>query len=231
MDLIDRIVAGEQELTLLCIEGSIIHGPSGTGMYDSFEGRPKKEIIRALCNRAEYVLAMGSCATFGGIPAAAPNPTESTGLQFKADKPGGLLGPAWRSRGGLPVINLAGCPVDAATMIKTMWWTLQGLPLELDNLNRPFSVQPCLSDGVNRKCGFADKVGYSCFGCIGAKFPLSKPLFRHVAHEPNGKSVNDPNERACTNHSCHAPSGLYGLHLIRRPQAEQRVGIETPVPT
>src|SRR5262245_23947559 len=37
----DRILAGEQELTLLCIEGSIINGPDGTGMYDTFDGRPK----------------------------------------------------------------------------------------------------------------------------------------------------------------------------------------------
>src|SRR5262249_38988341 len=31
--LIGRILAGRQELTLLCVEGSIIHGPDGTGMF------------------------------------------------------------------------------------------------------------------------------------------------------------------------------------------------------
>src|SRR5262249_31009056 len=118
--LIGRICAGEQELTLLCVEGSIIHGPDGTGMFDTFCGRPKRDIIAELCDRADYVLAMGTCAAFGGIPAASPNPTDSSGLQFRNDRPGGLVGPAWRSRAGSPVVNLAGCPVDAATMIHTM---------------------------------------------------------------------------------------------------------------
>jgi Ni,Fe-hydrogenase I small subunit len=51
--VIERILAGEQELTLLCVEGSIIHGPSGTGMFDTFEGRPKRDIVAALCHRSD----------------------------------------------------------------------------------------------------------------------------------------------------------------------------------
>ncbi|HEY6382907.1 MAG TPA: hypothetical protein VIY07_14010, partial [Pseudolabrys sp.] len=154
--------------------------PHGTGMYDTFDGRPKREIISELCAQAEYVIAMGVCAAFGGIPAAPPNPTESCGLQFTNEKPGGLLGPGWRSKAGLPVINISGCPADAKTMIKTMSLILDGASLELDKFNRPVTVVPCLSDGVNKRCGTAEKVGYSCVGCIGAKFPLNKPLFRQV---------------------------------------------------
>ena len=122
--IIARILADELELMLLCIEGSIIHGPHGTGMFDTFEGQPKRDVIRALCHKADYVLAMGTCAAFGGIPTAPPNPTESSGLQFTHEQPGGLLSPEWRSKAGSPVVNLAGCPVDAATMIKTMGWLL-----------------------------------------------------------------------------------------------------------
>ena len=69
-EIIDRILAGEEELTILCVEGSIINGPHGTGMYDTFDGRPKRDIIRELCAQAEYVIAMGVCSAFGGIPAA-----------------------------------------------------------------------------------------------------------------------------------------------------------------
>src|SRR4051794_24497195 len=46
--LIGRILAGGQELTLLCVEGSIIHGPDGTGMFDTLGGKPKRDIIAAL---------------------------------------------------------------------------------------------------------------------------------------------------------------------------------------
>jgi hydrogenase small subunit len=178
--IIHRIVAGEQKLSLLCVEGSIIHGPGGTGMFDTFEGRPKRDVVRELCECADYVLAMGTCSAFGGIPAAPPNPSESSGLQFQNDRPGGLLGAAWRSQAGLPVLNLTGCPVDAATMIKTMTGLLDGTPVELDAYNRPVTVRPCLSDPIRKRCGTAEKVGYSCYGCIGAKFPMSKAMFRHV---------------------------------------------------
>jgi uptake hydrogenase small subunit len=51
--IIDRVIAGEQPLTLLCVEGSIIHGPNGTGRFDVFEGRPKRDIVAALCGRAQ----------------------------------------------------------------------------------------------------------------------------------------------------------------------------------
>jgi len=179
-EIIDRILAGEEELTILCVEGSIINGPHGTGMYDTFDGRPKRDIIRALCDKAEHVIAMGVCAAFGGIPAAPPNPTESCGLQFTNEQPTGLLGPEWTSKAGLPVINISGCPADARTMIRTMNLILDGTPLELDKFNRPMTVGPCLSEGLNKRCGTAEKIGYSCVGCIGAKFPLNKSLFRQV---------------------------------------------------
>jgi Ni,Fe-hydrogenase I small subunit len=180
--LIECIFAGKQELTLLCIEGSIIHGPNGTGRYDTFHGQPKKDLIAALGNKADYVFAMGTCAAFGGIPAAPPNPTEATGLQFTHTHPGGLFGAEWRSRAGVPILNLAGCPVDAAIMLQTIGFVLKGMPLDLDTYNRPLTVAPCLADSFHKKCRTAEKVGYACYGCIGAKFPINKPLFRHVAY-------------------------------------------------
>ncbi|MGC2578267.1 MAG: hypothetical protein WA376_11875, partial [Terrimicrobiaceae bacterium] len=109
LTIVDAIVCGREELTF-CLEGSVIHGPSGSGMYDSIHGKPKRDLIAALCIKSEYVLAMGTCAAFGGIPAAPPNPTESSGLQFTLDRPGGLLNPEWRSRAGFPVFNLSGLP-------------------------------------------------------------------------------------------------------------------------
>jgi uptake hydrogenase small subunit len=180
LSIVDSIVSGREELTLFCVEGSVINGPNGTGMYDSIHGKPKRDLIAALCNKAEYVLAMGTCAAFGGLPAAPPNPTDSSGLQFSLDKPGGVLRPEWRSRAGFPVFNLSGCPVDAVTMLRTMSLIINGAPPALDTLNRPVTVRPCLSDESRRKCRTAEKVGYSCYNCIGARFPINKRLFRHA---------------------------------------------------
>jgi uptake hydrogenase small subunit len=177
--MMERVASGEQPLTLLCVEGSIIHGPNGTGRFDTFAGRPKRDVVAELCERADYVLAMGSCASFGGIPAAAPNPSESTGLQYTNSLPGGLLGPEWRSRAGMPVINLSACPTDATTMIDTMTAIIEGRELELDRVGRPAQQKPCLSEPTEKRCRTADKVGYACYGCIGPKFPLAKALFKH----------------------------------------------------
>ncbi len=206
--LIARILSGQQELTFLCVEGSIINGPNGTGMFDTLHGKPKRDIIRFLCDHADFVLAMGTCASFGGIPAAPPNPTESTGLQFHNDDHDGLLDRNWRSRSGLPVLNLSGCPVDAATMIKTLSWILKGMPLELDIRNRPFTVGPCLSDTLHPKCGTSEKVGYSCYGCISAKFPLSKSMFRQVEHVEKERPFDRSSEQTFINYRPETQTGL-----------------------
>ena len=60
--VIERVVAGEQPLTILCVEGRIINDPDGSGGFDMFEGRPKRDVVAELCDRADYVLAIGSCA-------------------------------------------------------------------------------------------------------------------------------------------------------------------------
>jgi coenzyme F420-reducing hydrogenase gamma subunit len=69
---------------------------------------------------ARHVVAVGSCAAWGGITATGANPTEACGLQYEDDQPGGLLGAGWRSRSGLPVINVAGCPTHPGWVIDTL---------------------------------------------------------------------------------------------------------------
>lgn len=94
-------------------------------------------LIRQLAEKAEYLVAMGTCAAYGGVHAAPPNPTDCLGLQFDKEAPGGLLPPDWRSRQGLPVINISGCPAHPNAMTKTLAMLAAGMPLELDHLNRP----------------------------------------------------------------------------------------------
>ena len=110
--IVHQILDGVLPLTLLCVEGSIAMGPDGTGLFDTFDGQPKRDLVYELCSVADYVLALGTCASYGGIPAAPPNPTAAVGLQYDDGKPGGLLGKDWRSRKGLPVVNVAGCAAD-----------------------------------------------------------------------------------------------------------------------
>lgn len=136
-DIVADILAGRQSLDILCVEGSIVTGPNGSGMYDPHGGRSKMSLIRELAERAGHVVAMGTCAAFGGVHATPPNPTDCTGLQFDGERPGGLLPPEWRSARGTPVVNVAGCPAHPNAMTKTLAMLVSRLPVDLDFLNRP----------------------------------------------------------------------------------------------
>ena len=127
--IIYRVVNRALPLTLLCVEGSIAMGPDGTCLFDTFDAKPTGDLVYELCAVADYELALGTCASYGGIPAAPPNPTAAVGLQYDDGKPGGLLGKDWRSRKGLPVVNVAGCAADTDTMVLAMRWLLAADPL------------------------------------------------------------------------------------------------------
>lgn len=135
--MIADIIAEKIPLDILCIEGSVITAPRNMGWWDPLDGRGKKDVIAELARAARHVLAVGTCAAYGGVHAAPPNPADCVGLQFDRGTPGGLLPVAWRSRSGLPVINLAGCPTHPNTITKTLAFLLRSLPLKLDEWQRP----------------------------------------------------------------------------------------------
>lgn len=136
-ELLTAITDGSQTLDILCIEGSIVTGPHGTGLHDTWHDRPKMDIARDLAQRAGSVVAMGTCAAYGGVHAAPPNPSDCIGLQFDHAQPGGLFPAQWRADNGQPVINIAGCPAHPHAMTQTLAWLAAGMPLQLDHLNRP----------------------------------------------------------------------------------------------
>ncbi|MEZ4526900.1 MAG: zinc-ribbon domain-containing protein [Desulfobacterales bacterium] len=131
----EDLISGKERLDILCIEGSVIRGPGGTGMFDTVEGMPKKDLLAALARQAGYVLAVGTCASFGGM--GADSETEATGLQFHKWDTGGFLGESFRSRSGMPVINLPGCPCHGGVITGTISALIEGIPLELGRYNEP----------------------------------------------------------------------------------------------
>lgn len=139
--LLQQILDGEIALDLLCIEGSLMRGPNGSGRFHLFGGTGVAMIewVRQLAARARYTLAIGSCAAFGGITSAADNHTDATGLQFEGELRGGLLGSDYRSGGELPVVNVAGCPVHPNWVTETLIELAlgEGAPERLDPLARP----------------------------------------------------------------------------------------------
>ncbi len=143
LDIIKNIETDSLRLDALCLEGSVMMGPSGSGRFHLLSGtkRPMFDLIKSLSQKTRYTLGIGSCASFGGITMAGSNPGEATGLQYEGKQSGGLLGSEWISNGTLPVINISGCPTHPNWVIETLIQLAMGLldREHLDSLNRPRS--------------------------------------------------------------------------------------------
>lgn len=143
VEILNRILADEQHLDFLCLEGSAILGPNGSGRFHMMAGtgKPMMEWISELAEKAEHVVAVGSCAAFGGITAAGDNEVEAVGLSYEGRDKGGLLGGEFRGRSGLPVVNIAGCPTHPNWVLDTLMdMAMDGFTLDqLDQLERPRS--------------------------------------------------------------------------------------------
>lgn len=131
----EDLMSGSLNIDVLCIEGSVLRGPGGTGMYDRIKGKPKKDFVAFLAKRAQYILAIGTCASYGGI--GANTEIEATGLQFLKWEKGGFLGKDFRSGSGLPVVNLPGCPCHCDIISGTLTALASGTHLELGEYNTP----------------------------------------------------------------------------------------------
>ncbi|HCB09066.1 MAG TPA: HupU protein, partial [Alteromonas sp.] len=120
--MLEGILAGDIILDILCIEGSMMTGPMGTGKFHILggTGKPMIEWVKALADIARYTVAVGSCAAYGCITAAGANDTDATGLQFDGEMAGGLLGKDFTSQSGDQVVNIAGCPVHPDWVTETL---------------------------------------------------------------------------------------------------------------
>jgi len=165
----ERLITGEQALDILCIEGFILRGPSGTGLYDEAFGKPKKDLVASLAKQARYVLAVGTCASFGGF--GADTEVEGTGMQFHKWEKGGFMGETFRSKSGLPVINLPGCPCHCDILAGTLSALLSGAPLELSEYNTPLEWYGVLvHEGCTRNEYHEYRVEEKQFGEKGCLF-------------------------------------------------------------
>ncbi|MBI5548298.1 MAG: NADH:ubiquinone oxidoreductase [Deltaproteobacteria bacterium] len=133
--LVESITSGATPLDFLCVEGSVIQGPGGTGMFDTSGGRAKKDLVARLAARARHVIAVGTCASFGGL--CADGATEATGLQFHKTRKGGFLGEGFLAGSGLPVVNIPGCPAHHDAVASTLAALAANAPLQLNEHNAP----------------------------------------------------------------------------------------------
>jgi hydrogenase small subunit len=165
--LLNDCISGKTKLDIFVFEGTVVNAPDGTGTWNRFAGRPMKDWVKDLSSIADFVVAIGDCATWGGIPAANPNPSESVGLQFLKKARGGSLGSDFKGKAGLPVINIPGCPAhpDWVTQILVAVSTGRAGDLTLDEYQRPKTFfQSFTQTGCTRNIHFAYKVSTTEFG-------------------------------------------------------------------
>jgi len=106
---------------LLVVDGSL---PLGNPGYSTIAGRSNLDLLTETARGAAALVAVGTCAAFGGIPGADPNPTGAV-----------PVGDIVKNK---PIINIPGCPPIPLAITGTLAYFLTfGRIPELDARGRP----------------------------------------------------------------------------------------------
>ncbi len=137
---LDDIIKKEKGKYFAVVEGTI--PMKDGGVYCCVGGKTALEHAREVCGNAAATIAVGTCAAFGGIPAARPNPTGAVGVK--------------EALPGIDVINLSGCPVNAENLTATIVYLLTfGTAPALDAVGRPlFAYGKRIHDNCERRAHF-----------------------------------------------------------------------------
>lgn len=171
IESLDKTVAGHPGEYLVVVEGSIPTGANGA--YCTIGGKSALSIAREVCDKAAATIAIGTCASFGGIPAAAPNPTQALSVR---DAVPGIKN----------LINLPACPANGENLAALIvyYLTYNRWP-ELDSYHRPlFAYGKTIHDNCERRAHFdagqyvelwgddGHRHGY-CLYKVGCKGPVT----------------------------------------------------------
>jgi hydrogenase small subunit len=141
---------------LLVVEGSI--PTAENGIYCCVGGKTALQLLDEAVTNALAVVAVGNCASFGGLPKAKPNPTGAVSvLDLVKDKK--------------PVLNMPGCPYNAVNLTATVvhFLTFGELPA-MDSLHRPlFAFGARIHDNCERRGHFDAGEFVKAWGDEGAK--------------------------------------------------------------
>lgn len=142
---------------LLFVEGAVPLGMNGGYGTIGASGETFVDHLHRAAKGAAAIVAVGSCATYGGIPAAAPNPTGSVGVMDVIK--------------GKPLINIPACPANPSNMVGViLHYVLTGSIPELDSLLRPkFAFGYRIHDNCERRAHFDAGEYVEEWGDEGAK--------------------------------------------------------------
>lgn len=178
--------AGKLDPFVLVLEGAVpteSQAAKTGGFYCAIGDRNGKlvtisEVLTDLKPKAAAVVAVGTCAAFGGVAAAKPNPTGAMGLMD-------FYGKDFKSTLGLPVINVSGCPTPGDSTIKALAYLVlvargaAAVPA-LDQYNRPLFLYGELAHHICPRAGYLGEGKMShhfgeqyCMALMGCKGPIA----------------------------------------------------------
>jgi hydrogenase small subunit len=204
----------------VCVVEGAIPTKDG-GIYCKIAGKTAMEILDEVANRAGAIISIGSCASWGGIPSADPNPTGAKGVPaILTDK---------------TVVTLPGCPANPYNLLGTVlqYATLGTLPA-LDDKGRPlFAYGRTIHEHCPRRAHFdagrfvqqfgdeGHRLGY-CLYKMGCKGPATYAncSTNHFSEIPDAWPIG-------IGHPCF---GCTEQNLAFRVALHDTVDIERPTP-
>lgn len=229
----DRAVADHAGQFVCVVEGSIPTAQNGA--FGMVGGRTMLSIAQEVIPQASHVIAYGTCAAFGGLPAAQGGPTGAKGVMDVVSHPN--------------IINIPGCPPNPINLVATIAsYLLEGSMPARDSLNRPtFAFGNTVHSQCDRPHGCLE--GYSCRGprtrnncpsklyndenwcvaaehqCIGcaepsfwdAHAPFYGSMWASMFNEYRSEATSHPMYGAafCSGSGCHS-SSMYSSQRDRR---------------
>lgn len=122
------------------VDGAIL--TADNGIYGTVGGKTFLEIAKDICPKALANICIGTCASYGGVAAAKPNPTGAKGLS--------------EAIGIKAVVNIPGCPPNPINFVATVVnYLLFGKLPDLDDKGRPlFAYGQLVHDQCPRRGHF-----------------------------------------------------------------------------
>ncbi len=195
---------------LLAVEGGIptkFNGSACWAWSSDGEDVTFRQAVLDLSSRAAGIVCIGTCASFGGIPATPPNPTGVRSVKAVTGK---------------TTINIAGCPTHPDWIVYVVAQLLLGNSIALDSFGRPkdlfgytvhdncwrnynFATNRAQSFGVDNLClrdlgcrgpetiancplsswngraNWCIDANAPCLGCTSSNFPGPSPFYRSIA--------------------------------------------------
>lgn len=185
--ILTEAASTHQDEFFCVVEGAI--PTADNGVYGTIGNRTMLEIAQDILPKAKAIISLGTCSAYGGIAAAAPNPTGAKGVTNALPNL------------AVPVVNLPGCPPNPINFVALLASYLlnNSLPA-LDAYGRPlfafrrkihascpykrnetrclkhegckgqWTYNNCADIKSNDNTSFDMQVGHPCIGCSDPGF-------------------------------------------------------------